>query len=103
MRVLPALLFAPLFAATGCGGCGVPCTTGQTCEAGACVCPSGAVDCNGACVAPDTVGCGGATGSLVVTSAPGAYWNTDGSIIEVTAGIMCPAVRYIWPPLASRS
>jgi glucosylceramidase len=72
--------------AANCGGCGVPCTTGQTCEAGACVCPSGAVDCNGACVAPDTVGCGGATGSLVVTSAPGAYWNTDGSIIEVTAG-----------------
>jgi glucosylceramidase len=41
-----------------CGGCGIPCSTGQVCQAGACQCLSGMV-CNGACIAPDANHCGG--------------------------------------------
>jgi glucosylceramidase len=50
------------------------------------------VDCNGTCVADaaacGAAGTGGASGSLplLVTSAPGAYWNIDGAATEVTAG-----------------
>jgi glucosylceramidase len=41
-----------------CGGCGIPCATGELCQAGVCECVSGMV-CNGACVAPDANHCGG--------------------------------------------
>ena len=71
-----------------CGGCGIPCSAGQLCQGGACQCASGTL-CNGSCVAPDAGDCGspGATGSppTLVTSAPGAYWNTEGQIAEVTS------------------
>ncbi|HEY5088706.1 MAG TPA: glucosylceramidase, partial [Polyangia bacterium] len=71
-----------------CGGCGIPCSAGQICQGGACQCASGTL-CNGSCVAPDAGDCGspGATGSppTLVTSAPGAYWNTEGQIAEVTS------------------
>jgi glucosylceramidase len=72
--------------ATNCGACGIPCTAAQTCEAGVCRCPTGLFDCNGSCV-PDGSACG-AAGSTVslVTSAPGAYWQTDGQLTEVTDG-----------------
>jgi hypothetical protein len=62
-----------------CGGCGIPCSTGQICQAGACQCVSGVL-CNGACIAPGATDCGtaGSTPTLV-TSAPGAYWKTDGA------------------------
>ena len=70
-----------------CGGCGIPCSTGQVCQAGACQCVSGTL-CNGACLAPGTGDCGDMTGSgpTLVTSAPGAYWKTDGQLTEVTSG-----------------
>jgi glucosylceramidase len=72
-----------------CGGCGIPCSTGQLCEAGACQCVSGTL-CNGSCVAPDAGDCGypGASASslTLVTSAPGAYWKTDGALTAVTTG-----------------
>jgi glucosylceramidase len=72
-----------------CGGCGIPCPTGQLCQAGACQCASGTL-CNGSCVAPDAGECGspGVTGSppTLVTSAPGAYWQTDGVLTAVTSG-----------------
>jgi glucosylceramidase len=70
-----------------CGGCGIPCSTGQICQGGACQCTSGVV-CNGACVPPDANPCGGTmgtTGSTLVTSAPGAYWQMDGQLTEVTS------------------
>jgi len=69
-----------------CGGCGIPCSSDQTCEAGACRCASGSIECNGACV-PSGATCG-ATGTLpaLITSAPGAYWKTDGALTEVTSG-----------------
>ena len=58
----------------------------QSCEAGVCRCPAGLVDCNGSCV-PDTSPCGAAgTPVSLVTSAPGAYWKTDGQLTEVTSG-----------------
>jgi glucosylceramidase len=72
-----------------CGGCGIPCSAGQLCQAGACQCASGTL-CNGSCVAPDAGVCSssGATGSppMVVTSGPGAYWKTDGVLTAVTTG-----------------
>jgi glucosylceramidase len=83
-----------------CGGCGIPCSVGQSCQSGACRCLSGLI-CDGACVPPDATHCGDCTtscqpgevcsagacsGTELVTSAPGAYWNTDGQIIEVTSG-----------------
>jgi glucosylceramidase len=43
-----------------CGGCGIPCLGGQTCQNGTCGCASGVL-CNGACVAADS--CGTSTGS----------------------------------------
>jgi len=85
---------------TSCGGCGIPCSDGQSCQEGACQCVSGLI-CNGVCVPPDGVHCGdctttcqagqvcsgGACGGgapTLVTSAPGAYWSTDGPLTEVT-------------------
>ena len=71
-----------------CGGCGIPCSAGQDCQAGACQCGSGTL-CNGSCVAPDAGDCGSrrrrAGGPpMLVTSAPGAYWQTDGVLTVVT-------------------
>jgi glucosylceramidase len=73
--------------AMNCGGCGIPCAAAQTCQAGVCQCPAGTVDCNGSCVAPDASPCGApATTPTLVTSAPGAYWNTDGALTTVATG-----------------
>lgn len=71
---------------TSCGGCGIPCSTGQICQGGVCQCVSGML-CNGACVPPDNTTCG-TTASIptLVTSAPGAYWKTDGQLTPVTNG-----------------
>lgn len=66
-----------------CGGCGLPCATGQSCVAGACQCANGVL-CNGACVPSDSNVC--ATDGLLVTSAPGAYWNTTAQVVEATVG-----------------
>jgi glucosylceramidase len=72
--------------ALNCGGCGIPCAADQTCQAGVCVCAPGMLDCNGACVSdPSPCGSAGTTPALI-TSAPGAYWKTDGALTEVTAG-----------------
>jgi glucosylceramidase len=72
--------------ATNCGACGIPCSSAQTCEAGVCRCGSGMVDCNGSCL-PDTSPCGIAGSAVsLVTSAPGAYWYTDGPLTDVTDG-----------------
>jgi glucosylceramidase len=78
-----------------CGGCGIPCTTTQVCQAAACQCAPGFVDCNGDCC-PSTNGDAGvagdgAAGSAVttptlITSGPRAYWQTDGQITQVTSG-----------------
>jgi glucosylceramidase len=62
---------------TNCGGCGIPCFAGEVCAGGACQC------------APGSPGCadgGTAASPTLVTSAPGATWNTGGSLTEVTAG-----------------
>jgi glucosylceramidase len=70
-----------------CGGCGLLCSAGQVCQAGACQCVAGTL-CNGACLAPGSGDCAGTPGSgpTLVTSAPGAYWKTDGQLTEVTGG-----------------
>lgn len=39
--------------ATNCGGCGQKCATGASCMAGACLCPTGQLECVGACSNPD--------------------------------------------------
>jgi len=65
-----------------CGGCGIPCAADQICQAAACRCVSGVV-CNGACVAADANPCEISPAPLLVTSAPGAYWKTDGVLTEV--------------------
>jgi glucosylceramidase len=78
---------AVLTDSSSCGGCGLPCPTGQTCQAGACRCASGVL-CNGACVPPDVNPCTEAStpGSILVVSAPSAYWMTDGQATETTTG-----------------
>src|SRR6266496_1023134 len=37
-------------AKSNCGGCGIPCSTGQICQGGECQCEAGLMDCNGSCV-----------------------------------------------------
>jgi glucosylceramidase len=41
-----------------CGGCGIPCSSTQVCQGGACQCQSGLMLCNGSCVASDATHCG---------------------------------------------
>jgi glucosylceramidase len=72
-----------------CGGCGIPCFAGQTCQAGVCQCASGAPGCNGTCATADAAAdasCGVETLPMLVTSAPGAYWQTDGQLTTVPTG-----------------
>jgi glucosylceramidase len=72
-----------------CGGCGIPCFATETCLAGVCQCLSGALACNGSCASPDggaDAACGVGTLPTLVTSAPGAYWKTDGPLTPVTTG-----------------
>ena len=69
---------------TSCGGCGIPCSAGQTCQGGVCQCISGVL-CNGACEPSDTSECQTSNGTLV-TSAPGGYWRTDGQLTGVASG-----------------
>lgn len=81
-----------------CGGCGIPCSPGRSCQDGVCQCLSG-IACNGVCLASeandgatgDDGGTCSATATTVttpalVTSAPGANWKTDGQFAEVSAG-----------------
>jgi glucosylceramidase len=65
-----------------CGGCGMPCSTGQTCEGGACQCAAGVL-CNGTCVPADSNPC--ASDSTLVTSASGDYWNQAAKPTEATS------------------
>jgi glucosylceramidase len=73
-----------------CGGCGMPCAPGKICSGGICldVSATGATGSDGGMAGVDG-GAGGTTGtteSTLVTSAPGAYWNTVGLLAEVTTG-----------------
>jgi glucosylceramidase len=68
---------------TNCGGCGIPCATGQACQAGACQCLSGTL-CNAACVAPEANVCA-TPDATVVTSTPGSYWTAAG-LAAITDG-----------------
>jgi glucosylceramidase len=68
-----------------CGGCGIPCAAGQICAAGVCACTAGMRDCNGTCVVAGGADCGTTADTpALVTSAPGAYWRTDGQLTPVT-------------------
>jgi len=64
-----------------CGGCGIPCWTDQTCQAGACV--------GGA----STVDPGLSSLPLAVTSAPGAYWSTGVPLVEMPSATADVTVR----------
>ena len=41
-----------------CGGCGIPCGNGQSCQAGQCKCQPGLLSCSGSCVPSDATHCG---------------------------------------------
>ncbi|HEY7372556.1 MAG TPA: glycoside hydrolase family 30 beta sandwich domain-containing protein [Polyangia bacterium] len=41
-----------------CGGCGIPCLGGHTCQNRQCACPAGLLECSGSCVASDATHCG---------------------------------------------
>jgi glucosylceramidase len=73
-----------------CGGCGIPCFAGMTCQAGVCACASGALACNGTCPIGGDAGvdasCGTETLPVLVTSGPDAYWTTTGQLTPVTTG-----------------
>jgi len=69
---------AVLLDPTNCGGCGIPCSTGEVCQSGVCQCASEATCDGGVAPAP--------TASTLVTSAQGAYWATDGVLTQVSAG-----------------
>ncbi len=72
-----------------CGGCGIPCFAGQACQGGVCQCTDGTLDCNGGCLAPDagvTTSCEAESAPTLVTSAPGAYWQTGGAVATATSG-----------------
>ncbi len=60
-----------------CGGCGIPCSTGEVCQAGVCACESCVPD-GGVVPVP--------AASALVTSTAGAYWATDGVLTEVPTG-----------------
>jgi glucosylceramidase len=65
-----------------CGGCGIPCSTGQICQEGACQCVSGTLA-SGACVSSNDGGAGTiVVPEMLVTSSPGVYWNTDGLLTD---------------------
>jgi glucosylceramidase len=46
---------------SNCGGCGIPCLGGHTCQASQCKCAAGLLECNGSCVASDATHCGSCT------------------------------------------
>src|SRR3982750_4742968 len=50
-----------------CGGCGIPCLAGHTCQASQCKCPAGLLECNGSCVASDAAHCGTCTNAWTGT------------------------------------
>jgi glucosylceramidase len=79
---------------TSCGGCGIPCSVGEICQAGTCQCVSGLL-CNGACVPSDASHCGDCatvcpTGQVcgqngcALACAPGE--TACGSVCAVTSG-----------------
>jgi glucosylceramidase len=68
-----------------CGGCGIPCSTGQICRGGVCQCVSGML-CNGACLAPDATHCGDCT----TTCPPGQVCSNNACSTACSAGeILC--------------
>jgi glucosylceramidase len=74
---------------SNCGGCGIPCAADHLCQGGACRCSGGSLDCNGSCLPPDAgaaVACASDGAPILVTSAPGAYWQTGGTLAAVTGG-----------------
>ena len=44
-----------------CGGCGIPCSNGRSCQAGQCKCQPGLLECSGSCVPSDATHCGNCT------------------------------------------
>ncbi|HLK93538.1 MAG TPA: glycoside hydrolase family 30 beta sandwich domain-containing protein [Polyangia bacterium] len=74
---------------SNCGGCGIPCPADHLCTGGVCQCSGGLSDCNGSCLAPDAgaaTACASDGAPALVTSAPGAYWQTGGALTAVAGG-----------------
>jgi glucosylceramidase len=64
-----------------CGGCGIPCSTGQTCQGGTCLCQSGML-CNGTCVSSDASHCG----SCATTCAAGQVCSNNACTSSCSGG-----------------
>jgi glucosylceramidase len=67
-----------------CGGVGIPCLGGHTCQGGVCRCPSGLLECNGSCVASDASHCGSCT--MMCT---GSEVCSGGTCTATCAGTVC--------------
>src|SRR5690606_33657119 len=69
--------------ATNCGGCGISCTNGEMCQAGACVCPAGATCDDGV-----PVGTGGGPGGTGGIGNTGGAPDGTGGVVGGTGGVI---------------
>ncbi|RKH40176.1 MXAN_6577-like cysteine-rich protein [Corallococcus sicarius] len=99
---------------SNCGACGVTCSAGEVCQAGACECPSGAAVCGEACVqlASDARNCGACgnacpadkvcnAGSCTEACSPGSERCGGGCVVLANDPLNCGACGAVCPDVQS--